>query len=130
MHTRHPTMPVNLPEVVAEIERAFDDYEAALLRHDVATLDRYFWYDESTVRYGVAENLYGGEEIRRYRMACAPVHPERKILRRVTTSFGTDLGTVSAEFGAPDTDRVGRQTQTWVRFPAGWRIVAAHVSLM
>lgn len=130
MNAPLPSMPVNLPDVVAEIDRAFNDYEAALVRHDVQTLDRYFWYDDSTVRYGVAENLYGGEEIRHYRMACAPVHPERRILRRVTTSFGRDAGTVSVEFGAPDTERIGRQMQTWVRFPEGWRIVAAHVSLM
>lgn len=121
---------VNDPAVLAEIERAFEDYEAALVRNDVATLDRYFWFDASTVRYGVAENLYGGSAIRQYRMQCAPVHPERKIVRRSISSFGDRFGTVSVEFSAPDTSGIGRQMQTWVRFPEGWRIVAAHVSVM
>lgn len=124
------TTAINLPDVVAELDDAFEQYEAALLRHDVAALDRFFWYDPQTVRYGVAENLYGGEEIRVYRMACAPVHPGRKIVRKVVTGFGRSVGTVSAEFTAPDTARLGRQMQTWVRFPEGWRIVAAHVSVI
>ena len=121
---------ISLPDVVAELDDAFEQYEAALLRHDVALLDRFFWYDPNTIRYGVAENLYGGEEIRAYRLACAPVHPGRRIVRKAVTGFGSDVGVVSAEFSAPDTDRIGRQMQTWVRFPEGWRIVAAHVSLI
>jgi hypothetical protein len=121
---------VNQPHVIAALNAAFDAYEDALIRHDVAMLDEFFWYDESTVRYGVAENLYGGQQIREYRMNCAPVHPGRKIVRRVTTSFGDDFGTISAQFSAPDTERIGRQMQTWVRFRQGWRIVAAHVSLL
>ncbi len=121
---------INLPDVVAELDDAFEQYEAALLRHDVAVLDRFFWYDRQTVRYGVAENLYGGADIRAYRLACAPVHPGRRIIRKCITGFGCDVGTVSAEFSAPDTARLGRQMQTWVRFPEGWRIVAAHVSLI
>lgn len=121
---------ISLPDVVAELDEAFEQYEAALLRHDVALLDRFFWYDPNTIRYGVAENLYGGEEIRAYRLACAPVHPGRRIVRKAVTGFGRDVGVVSAEFSAPDTDRIGRQMQTWVRFPEGWRIVAAHVSLI
>lgn len=119
---------VNLPHVVAELDEAFEEYERALVRHDVATLDRFFWFDPRTVRYGVAENLYGGAEIRAYRMQCAPVHPGRSITRKVVTSFGTGIGTVSVEFTAPNSDKLGRQMQTWVRFPQGWRIVAAHVS--
>ncbi|MGV7211632.1 oxalurate catabolism protein HpxZ [Oxalobacteraceae bacterium A2-2] len=109
---------------------AFDAYEAALLRHDVARLDEFFWYDPQTVRYGVAENLYGGETIRQYRMACAPVHPQRRIARLVITTFGEHAATAAAEFSAPDTDANGRQMQTWVRFPQGWRVVAAHVSVI
>lgn len=121
---------VNLPHVIASLDEAFVAYENALLRHDVETLDRFFWFTPHTVRYGVAENLYGGEDIRAYRMACAPVHPGRTITRKVVTSFGDDVGTVSVEFSAPDSDKLGRQMQTWVRFPQGWRIVAAHVSLI
>lgn len=123
-------MQTNKPEVIASLNAAFDDYEAALLRNDIAVLDRYFWFDERTVRYGVAENLYGGQAIREYRKQCRPVHPERRVLRRVTTSFGDDFGTVSIEFCAPDHPRIGRQMQTWVRTPEGWRIVAAHVSML
>lgn len=120
---------VNLPHVVAELQAVFDAYEDALIRHDVGLLDELFWYHPQTVRFGVAENLYGGEAIRLYRMACLPVHPERRISKAVFTSFGENFATVSAEFVAPDTDKIGRQLQTWVRFPEGWRVVAAHVSL-
>jgi hypothetical protein len=130
MNSPTSSMPVNQAEVVASLNAAFDAYEAALIRNDVAVLDAFFWYDDSTVRYGVAENLYGGEQIRQYRMSCAAVHPERRIVRRVTTSFGENFGTVSVEFSAPDTERIGRQMQTWIRFPQGWRVVAAHVSLL
>lgn len=123
-------MQINDPTVIAELDAAFDNYEAALVRNDIATLDRYFWYDERTVRFGVAEILYGGQAIREYRQQCAPVHPQRRILRRLTTSFGSDFGTISVEFKAPDDACTGRQMQTWVRFTEGWRIVAAHVSML
>jgi hypothetical protein len=122
-------MDINKPDVVAQIDAAFDAYERALVHNDIATLDRYFWNTPATVRYGVAENLYGAQAIRAYRRQCPPVHPGRRIERRVTTSFGDDAGTVSIEFSAPDDPRVGRQMQTWVRFPEGWQIVAAHVSM-
>jgi hypothetical protein len=123
-------MDTNLSHVVAQIDAAFDDYERALVANDVATLDRYFWTSPATVRFGVAENLYGADAISAYRSAAKPVHPARRIGHRVTTSFGADAGTVSVEFSAPDDARVGRQMQTWVRFPEGWRIVAAHVSML
>jgi len=123
-------MQINKPEIIAEIDAAFDAYEKALIANDIGTLDRYFWDAVATVRYGVAENLYGSEAIRQYRSGCTPVHPERRIVRRVTTSFGDDAGTVSVEFCAPDSPLGGRQMQTWVRFPEGWRIVAAHVSML
>ncbi|WP_034294155.1 oxalurate catabolism protein HpxZ [Herbaspirillum sp. RV1423] len=124
------TPQVNLPHVVAEVEQAFADYEHALRIHDVAALDRWFWYDPQTVRYGVAEILLGGEAIRQYRKTCAPVHPSRRLQRTLVTTFGDDYATVSTEFTADDSDKIGRQMQTWVRMDAGWRIVAAHVSLM
>lgn len=123
-------MDINLSHVVAQIDAAFDDYERALVANDLATLDRYFWQSPATVRFGVAENLYGAEEIGAYRRQAPPVHPARRIGRRVTTSFGEDAGTVSVEFNAPNDLRVGRQMQTWARFPEGWRIVAAHVSML
>ncbi|KAB7613571.1 oxalurate catabolism protein HpxZ [Verminephrobacter eiseniae] len=123
-------MPVNLPQVVAQVEQAFADYEHALLIHDVPALDRWFWYAPQAVRYGVAEILLGGEAIRQYRQTCAPVHPSRRLQHTVVTTFGCDYATVSTEFTADDSDAIGRQMQAWVRTDAGWRIVAAHVSRM
>ncbi len=121
---------VNLPHIIEEVAQAFADYEHALLVHDVPALDRWFWYDPQTVRYGVGEILLGGEAIRQYRQTCAPVHPSRTLHRTVVTTFGSDYATVSTEFTADDSAKIGRQMQTWVRMEAGWRIVAAHVSLM
>jgi hypothetical protein len=123
-------MQINLPYVVDEVAKAFRDYEDALLRHDVPALDRWFWYDPSTVRYGVAENLLGGEAIRQYRRNAAPAHPSRRLQNTVVTTFGRDYATVSTEFASDDVARSGRQMQTWVRMSDEWRIVAAHVSLI
>ena len=121
---------INLPDVLIDLGLAFDEYEDALVRHDVSVLDKFFWYNPMTVRYGDAENTYGGEAIRAYRMACAPVCSGRRIIHKVITSFGRNFGTVSAEFTLPDSEQTGRQMQTWVRFPEGWRIVVAHVSVI
>nr|WP_034330131.1 oxalurate catabolism protein HpxZ [Herbaspirillum sp. B39] len=123
-------MQVNLPDVVAEVEQAFTDYEYALLINDIPALDRWFWYAPETVRYGVGEVLLGGEAIRQYRKTCTPVPGSRKLHRTVVTTFGRDYATVSTEFTDHTSDRIGRQMQTWVRMDEGWRIVAAHVSLM
>ncbi|MEE8327911.1 MAG: oxalurate catabolism protein HpxZ [Nitrosomonadaceae bacterium] len=120
---------INLPDVLAELDLAFDQYEAALVQNNVSVLDKFFWDNPKTVRYGVAENLYGGEEIRAYRMTCNPVPPGRRITQKKITSFGRNFAVVSAEFISPDSEQTGRQMQTWVCFSEGWRIVAAHVSL-
>ena len=120
---------INLPDVLAELDLAFDQYEAALVQNDVSVLDKFFWDNPKTVRYGVAENLYGGEEIRAYRMTCNPILPGRRITQKKITSFGRNFAVVSAEFISPDSEQTGRQMQTWVCFSEGWRIVAAHVSL-
>lgn len=121
---------INLPAVLAELGLVFDQYEAALIQNNVLVLDKFFWDNPKTVRYGVAENLYGGEEIRSYRLTCNPVPSERRITQKKITSFGRNYGVVSAEFISPDSEQTGRQMQTWVRFPAGWQIVAAHVSVI
>lgn len=121
---------INLPNVLVDLGLAFDEYEDALVRHDVSVLDKFFWYNPMTVRYGDTENTYGGEAIRAYRIACVPVPSGRRIIHKVITSFGSNFGTVSAEFTSPDSEQTGRQMQTWVRFPEGWRIVAAHVSVI
>jgi hypothetical protein len=121
-------MEVNLPEVAAEVEAAFARYEAALVGNDVAVLDELFWDSAHTVRYGPAESLYGREEILAFRKARPSGGLDRSLARTVITTFGRDLATASTEFHRPGTDRVGRQSQTWVRLPEGWRVVAAHVS--
>jgi len=120
---------INLPDVLAELDLIFNQYETALVQNNVSVLDKLFWGNPKTVRYGVSENLYGGEEVRAYRMTCNPVPPGRCITQKKITSFGRNFGVVSAEFISPDSEQPGRQMQTWVRFSEGWRVVAAHVSV-
>jgi uncharacterized protein (TIGR02246 family) len=115
--------------VIAEVRAVFERYEAALARNDVAVLNELFLPSATTVRYGIAEQQYGFEDIAAYRRAAAPVHPQRRLLRTVISAFGPDVACVSCEFSDPSTAHTGRQTQTWVRTVEGWRIAAAHVSL-
>ena len=120
---------INLPEVLAEVIAAFDHYERALCTNDVAVLDALFWDSPHTLRYGVGENLYGYEAIAAFRAArSAP--GERQILARVITTYGRDFATANVEFRREGSERTGRQSQTWLRTPGGWRVVAAHVSLL
>lgn len=124
-------MEIDLPAVKAEVEAAFARYETALVTNDVPMLEALFRDDPRTIRYGVGENLYGMEAIRAFRRARSPVGVERRIGETVVTTYGRDLATASTLFwreGAPG--KVGRQMQTWVRFPEGWLVVAAHVSLI
>lgn len=125
-------MEVNIPEVRAEVEPAFAAYEESLVSNDVATLTALFWDDPRAVRYGINENLYGAAEIAAFRQARSPVGLERHLSRTLITTFGRDLGTTSTLFHRDSlSGKVGRQMQTWVRLPgAGWRIVAAHVSVI
>jgi hypothetical protein len=122
-------MDIDLPEVVAELKREFERYETALNANDVATLNSMFHADARTIRYGLAENLYGHAEIATFRSARSPVGLERTISRTVITTYGRDMGVASTLFErASMRGKIGRQMQSWVRFPQGWRIVAAHVS--
>ena len=124
-------MDVNHPEVLAEVEAAFVRYERALVGNDLAVLDELFWADARTVRYGAGEVLYGIEAIRAFRGARPVQNLARTLERTVITTFGRDFATASTLFtraGAPG--RLGRQQQSWVRTPTGWRIVAAHVSVI
>src|SRR5690349_19783906 len=124
-------MEINNPSVLAEVEAAFARYEAALISNDVAELQLLFWRSPQTIRYGIAENLYGHDEIGGFRAARSPVGLARRLSRTVITTFGQDFATASTLFhrdGAAA--KVGRQMQSWVRFPEGWRIVAAHVSMI
>jgi hypothetical protein len=121
---------VNLPEVLAEITALFARYEQALVGNDVATLDQMFWPSEFVLRFGSGENLYGIEAIRAFRQARSPLGLARELRNTVITSFGRDFATTSTEFYRGDAKRCGRQSQTWVRFEAGWRVVAGHVSII
>ena len=123
-------MDIDLPDVLAEVTAAFERYERALVTNDVAVLDELFWDSPHTLRYGVAENLYGIDEIRAFRAARPAVGLQRTVLRARITTYGRDLATANIEFRRDGQPRTGRQSQTWVRFPQGWRVVAAHVSLM
>jgi hypothetical protein len=124
-------MEIDLPEVMAEVGEAFERYEKALVSNNVSTLDELFRDDPRTVRYGVAENLYGYSEIRSFRAARSPVALGRKLSRTVITTFARDFAVASTLYERPSAlGRIGRQTQTWVKFPEGWRVVVGHVSLM
>ncbi|HVC60333.1 MAG TPA: oxalurate catabolism protein HpxZ [Acetobacteraceae bacterium] len=124
-------MEINLPEVVAEIEAAFARYEAALVGNDTATLQALFWRSPHTIRYGIGEVLYGWEEIGAFRAARSPAGLARTLSRRVITTYGRDFATASTLFHRDSAaGKIGRQMQSWARFPEGWRIVAAHVSLI
>lgn len=120
---------INLPHVVEAVRLAFEDYERALLANELEVLDDYFWDTDHTVRYGVAENLYGARDIAAYRRICTPVGPGRQLRNTVISTFDENYATVSTEFSDGETLRAGRQMQTWVRFPAGWKVVSAHVSV-
>jgi hypothetical protein len=124
-------MDIDLPDVLAEVTAQFQRYEKALVSNDVAVLDELFHKDSRTLRYGIGENLYGYNEIASFRAARSPVGLMRKTARTVITTYGRDTAVASTLFfrdNAPG--RVGRQMQTWVRFAEGWRIVAAHVSII
>lgn len=120
---------INRPEVVQQVTEAFIDYERALLVNEMETLDHYFWDSEHTVRYGVAENLYGAQDIAAYRRVCVPVGRGRELYNTVVSTFGEDYATVSTQFRDGETARVGRQMQTWARIDGRWQVVAAHVSI-
>ncbi len=124
-------MVIDDPATRAEVEAAFAAYEAALVGNDVATLEALFRDDPRTIRYGAGENLYGMDAIRAFRRARSPVGLERTLARTAITTYGRDLATAMTLFTrATAPGKVGRQSQTWVRFPDGWRVVAAHVSVI
>jgi hypothetical protein len=124
-------MKINDPDVVAEVEAAFARYEAALIGNDVDTLTALFWKSPLTIRYGIGEILYGSDEIAAFRAARSPVGLARELSRTVITTYGDDFATASTLFHRVTVPgRVGRQMQSWARMSEGWRIVAAHVSLI
>jgi hypothetical protein len=125
-------MDIDLPDVLAEVTAQFARYEAALVSNDVAVLDELFRNDSRTLRYGINENLYGYEAIMAFRAGRSPMGLMRKTDRTVITTYGRDTAVASTLFYRDvwSGKKVGRQMQTWVRFPEGWRIVAAHVSII
>ena len=124
-------MIIDDPTVKAEVEAAFRAYERALTTNDVPTLEALFRDDPLTIRYGIGENLYGMDAIRAFRRARSPLAQERTLAQTVITTYGRDFATAMTLFtreNAPG--KIGRQSQTWARFPEGWRVVAAHVSVI
>jgi Protein of unknown function (DUF3225) len=124
-------MEVDLPDILTEVTAEFARYEKALVSNDVAVLDSLFRADPRTLRYGVGENLYGHDSIMAFRAARSPIGLNRMTDKTVITTYGRDAAVASTLFYR-DTlpGKVGRQMQTWVRFPEGWKIVAAHVSVI
>jgi hypothetical protein len=123
-------MILNSPDVLAEVTAAVDAYEAALMANDLEALDAAFWESPQTVRLGVTENLYGFAEIAAFRVGRSGGSPPRTRLRTEITTFGHDLAVAHVEFLRDGTDRTGRQSQTWIRTPEGWKVASAHVSLL
>lgn len=124
-------MEINIPSVKAEVEAVFEEYEMALVGNDVATLDRLFLDAPTTIRYGGGENLYGYGEIAAFRSARSDGNLQRRLERTVITTYGTDFATAATLFyrdTAPG--KVGRQMQTWMKTSDGWKVVAAHVSVI
>jgi hypothetical protein len=124
-------MEIDLPDVLAEVTEQFARYEKALVSNDIIVLGELFRADSRTLRYGVGENLYGYGAIAAFRAARSPIGLNRKTARTVITTYGRDTAVASTLFYRETLPgRVGRQMQTWVRFPEGFRIVAAHVSII
>jgi len=124
-------MDIDLPDVVAEVTAAFEAYERALVANDVAALDAMFRDDPRTIRFGGGENLFGYAQIKAFRAARSPADLARTLSQTVVTTYGRDTAIASTLFHRDTTPgKVGRQMQTWVRFPEGWRVVAAHVSVI
>ena len=120
---------INLPEVVAEVSTAFRRYEQALVGNDVAVLNELFWDNPHTLRYGIGEELYGHGAIAAFRSARDPADLGRELLKVVITTYGRDFATANCEYRRTRSQQFGRQSQTWMRTEAGWRVVCAHVSV-
>jgi hypothetical protein len=124
------SLDINIPSVLAEVTLQCERYERALVTNDVAVLDELFWNSPHTLRYGATENLYGYDAICEFRAGRPVQGLERTVLKNVITTYGHDFATANVEFQRVGASKTGRQSQTWIRTPAGWRVVAAHVSLL
>jgi len=123
-------MDINLPDVVAEVSAAFEQYEHALVHNEVAVLDALFHNSPLTLHSAATENLYGYDAIQAFRASRPSQGLSRERMNIVITTYGRDFATANTEFRRVGSERTGRQSQTWVRTPVGWRVVAAHVSLL
>jgi len=123
-------MEINDPAVLAEVRAAFAQYENALMENDIAALNALFWNSALVIRFGPGQTLYGIEAIAAFRAARVGGSPKRVLFNTVITSFGRDFATANTEFQREGASAPGRQSQSWVRLPEGWRIAAAHVSLL
>lgn len=123
-------MQINLPDVLTEVEFQSERYERALVVNDVAVLDELFWNSLHTLRFGATENLYGYNAIGAFRATRPAQGLDRTVLKTVITTYGRDFATANIEFQRAGSSKSGRQSQTWLRTPEGWRVVAAHVSLL
>jgi hypothetical protein len=123
-------MDINLPDILAEVADAFQRYETALMENDLDALNALFWQSALVIRFGPGQNLYGIEAIDGFRNARVGGSPKRTLANTVITTFGRDFGTANTEFLRETTNTQGRQTQSWVRFAEGWRVVSAHVSFL
>jgi Protein of unknown function (DUF3225) len=122
---------INNPETLAQVTAAFQRYETALVNNDVEVLDQLFWASPHTIRYGMSENLYGAIEILAFRKNRPSAGLARNISRTVITTFGKEFATASTLFHRNSSPgKIGRQMQSWARFPEGWKVVAAHVSII
>jgi len=123
-------MLINAPLIVHEVRAAFEAYERALMENDLDALDALFWNSTFTVRFGPGQNLYGFDAIAAFRLGRVGGSPQREIFNTVITTFGTDFATANTEFQRAGAPKPGRQSQSWVRFPEGWRVVSAHISML
>jgi len=125
-------MRINDPAIVTELQALYAKYEAALMANDAETLTRMFWTSPHAMRFGITENLYGIEKIEAFRKGRSPANLARTVRRLDIVTFGRDFGSVTLEFERTVNGKTisGRQSQVWVRFPEGWRIVSAHVSVL
>jgi hypothetical protein len=121
---------INIPEIVAEVTEAFMRYERALIANDVAELSHLFWNSPHTLRFGIGENLYGHESITTFRSTRPPMDLTRRLMNTVITTYGRDTATANTEFQRIGSTLTGRQSHAWLRTDQGWRIAAAHVSLL
>lgn len=123
-------MVINDPGVVAEILALHEEYEEALVNNKVEKLTAFFWDSSYALRFGATESLYGSAEIEAFRKARSVANLEREVFNLRIVTFGDAQAIVTLEFKrvANGVPRHGRQSQVWIKFSEGWKIVDAHVS--